>query len=702
MTFDELLDQIAEDYLKPVTLPDGKKDCDRNGHTRITELQVRYGLSSLKIQKLLVTAGVYEPVKTDSRYYAVKRLYESGKSVEEIMEETGLSKATVNACIPYERGAKELDKLGVKITGDATRKRRQKTKENEKMENSRSRLAMDFTDASLWYALGEHDRVVFTTADGQRFHINAIHTVEGHGNGKPDIGDVLFITPVDAKGNMGEPISIEKAIVLDAFHKALDMKAEGTRVTAEELGEHGRYILPLLVFLGVLDGDRSLYTTKRKVEDDSICSCCGRKAERLFRVSSFEDLCELDRMFDRERESNWSEHERQMAAIFEAAGVTSPADEVEQRTKECQTKAAGSQAVQAFNADGERKLCEMCSRRIYRALLCGDTPLVSAPGDFDSLPKEMALDYVLKSASQADTSYTNIFGGVISPEKFDNKSMFLFMAVDREGVEHSFALTASAMPHKDGDTGISYRAMEVHKLTKAGKVASSNAWTDYDISHYKVSHAEDDFQQRILVGLLELEEKIRAVLMSSSLEASDSDASNLVTINGTHYSIGRKGQIIPAPVGYDERFQYMSLKGREWPGDEYGFMIDGILFSGEELAMLCSGNEGAQIRFSCEDPSAEPLRNDEYLMPVRLSEKSLVNETVDLINMFTTNGKFEREKDRENFRRLFTGVLQKLKIYHDSYGYGYGKLAGMAMVKQLEWIDGTETEVERVREIIRD
>lgn len=697
MTFEDFLQQLAWEYRHP---EDGEKD--RNGNTRLAVLQSRYHLSSLKVQKLLVTAGVYEPVKDDSNYYAVKRLYEAGKSVDEIMKQLSLSKALVNACIPYERGAKELDKLGMEISGDATRKRRQKTKEEEKMENARSRLAMDFTDASFWYALGEHDRVVFTTADGQRFYINAIHMVTGRGDGEPDIGDVLFITPVDAEGNTGELISVEKSQVLDAFHKALDLKAEGKRVTVEELGEHGRYLLPLLVFLGIIDGDRSLYTTRRKVEDDSICSCCGRKAERLFRVSSFSDLCELDRQFDREREANWSDRERQMAEYYAAAGITTPPDEVERKTKESEARAAASQAVNAFNVDGERQLCEMCSMMIYRALMDGDTPPVAVQGDFDNLPKEMALDYVLKSVSQADSRYTNIFGSIISPEEFDNKSMFLFKAVDRDGVKHSFALTASAMPHKDGDTGISYRAMEVHKLTRAGSVATSNAWTDYDINHYKVSHADEDFRQRILVGVLELEEKIRAVLMSSSLYESDSDASNLVTVNGKHYGIGNKGQIIPAPVGRDERFQYMSLRGREWSGDEYGFIIDGILFSGEELATLCSSNEGAQIRFSCEDPSADPLRNDEYLMPVRLSEKTLVNETVDLINMFTVNGKFEREKDRENFRRLFTGVLQKLKIYHDSYGYGYGKLAGMAIVKQLEWIEGTETEIERVREIIRE
>ena len=38
MTFEELLNQLAEDYLNPPILPDGKKDADRNGHTRLLYL----------------------------------------------------------------------------------------------------------------------------------------------------------------------------------------------------------------------------------------------------------------------------------------------------------------------------------------------------------------------------------------------------------------------------------------------------------------------------------------------------------------------------------------------------------------------------------------------------------------------------------------------------------------------------------------
>ena len=126
MTFDEFLARLTQDYLNPTTQQDGTKNADRNGHTRLAVLQTKYGLSSLKLQKLLVTAGVYEPVKSDSSYYEIRKLFEAGKTTEEIMKELSLSKGLVNACIPYDRGARELDKLGVDISPAAKRKRKQR------------------------------------------------------------------------------------------------------------------------------------------------------------------------------------------------------------------------------------------------------------------------------------------------------------------------------------------------------------------------------------------------------------------------------------------------------------------------------------------------------------------------------------------------------------------------------------------------
>ena len=701
MTFDELVKQLAHDYLNPPEKHDGTRECDRNGHTRLTVLQEKYGLSSLKVQKLLVTAGVYEPVKASSNYYAVKRLRHQGKSIAEIMDATGLSSAAITAFLPYERNVYNAEELGVDISSDAARKRKQRNKEEERMENARNVLNSDFTDDSLWYSLGEHDKVTFVTEEGQRYRINTLFFTSGKLDGKFVKGSGLFVTPVDANGTPGDVVRIPKEDVLAGYHKALELKADGERAISDKLGDHGEFLLPLFVYFGVIDGDKGMFTTKRKVTDDKVCSCCGRKADRLFPVSTFDDLARLDDQLNTEREARWTDSECSTAAIFEAMGVTTPKAERDRQKQEKVERLNTSKAVQAFNADGGRLLCELCAQTIYFALEDGDRPHTMPYTSIDNLPTDVALANIKDMISTARDSYINLFGSTLTPDMFDNSSTFLFKAVDRQGTEHSFALTVTKNDHSDGDAGLRYRAMEIHRLTKAGRIATNNTGTDYDINHYKLVKAGENLSQKVLIGLIELMAKVRNVLMVSSLSELDSYASNLVTIKGKHYSIANRGQIVPIPVGCDDRFFYMSLRDREWPGDEYGFLIDGIIFSGQELATLCSSNEGAQIRFSCEDPSEKPLQNDEYLMPVRLSEKVLVDETIDLINMFAVDGRFEREKDRQNFRRLFTELLEKLKLYYESNGRGYGKLAGMGIIKQLEFVEGCEMEIDRVREIIR-
>ena len=106
-----------------------------------------------------------------------------------------------------------------------------------------------------------------------------------------------------------------------------------------------------------------------------------------------------------------------------------------------------------------------------------------------------------------------------------------------------------------------------------------------------------------------------------------------------------------------------------------------------------------QYRFS--DPSDRPLRRGEYLMPVQLGEKELVTEVSELLNLFTSDGRFISEHDERNFGILFEKeVLKKLKLYYESNPRGYGKLAGMKIIERLGWIEGTERQAELVREVV--
>lgn len=693
MTFEELLTQLAEDYLNPPILPDGKKDADRNGHTRLADLQSRYDLSSLKIQKLLVTAGVFEPVKTNSSYYAVKRLHEAGKSMDEIRAATGLSKAAINAFLPYERGAKELDKLGVDISGDAERKRKQRSNEEMKKENARNILAESMSDEALWNAIGQRYRETFITPSGQRFAITVV-SVHDH---KPMDGEVgepnLVISKFPHRGNMYVP----KAVVIEAYHKAVEERA-GLMEENASLGEYDEFLRPVFIYLGVLEGDRSKVTTRRFIPEEGYCSCCGRKSDNLFSVSSFQDLIRLDAEFDEERKASLTDEEREKSRVIDF--MMAKEQEYWKQKKADQLAAARqSKAVESFEEEGERKLCKLCCQTIYDALLNGVLPPAKRIGGYDDVDDDELMAFIHEECSTAKSDYYQAHGAVLKAAEFDNSGMFLYEVMDNRGIKHSFALTARRIPYPEGDMGFGFDAQEVHRMTKAGKVTADSTDTDYNIQHFKMCKDGEDEEHVALVGLVELIEKIIDTIRMETLSESNSPAENLITINGHHYGIESLGTIIPTYVGYAEN--YMSMKGREWSGGDYGFLIDGKLFSGDEVALMFSCTEGAQIKYYADDPSSNPLRADECLMQVRLSQEELVNEVIDLINMFTEGGRFERDKDRENFSRMFEKYLiEKFRMYHESRPRGYGRLAGMEIIKRLKLVEGTEECQEMIRGIL--
>ena len=88
-------------------------------------------------------------------------------------------------------------------------------------------------------------------------------------------------------------------------------------------------------------------------------------------------------------------------------------------------------------------------------------------------------------------------------------------------------------------------------------------------------------------------------------------------------------------------------------------------------------------------------------MHVRLGRKELVDDTLELIRLFTEEGFFISEHDEMNFDHLFVGILKKLKIYNESNPRKYGKLAGMGIIKSLDMNEETEWYQGKTRKVIR-
>ena len=97
---------------------------------------------------------------------------------------------------------------------------------------------------------------------------------------------------------------------------------------------------------------------------------------------------------------------------------------------------------------------------------------------------------------------------------------------------------------------------------------------------------------------------------------------------------------------------------------------------------MLSCYEGWQIKFYIDDPNNMPIRNDEALLQIRLSQKDLIDETIELINMFTVAGRFEREKDKDNFVKQFT--KKSLKSFAFTMRAGPGGMGSWQEWKSLK------------------
>lgn len=66
-------------------------------------------MTPLKLRKLLITAGVF----TSDICEEVNALHQQGKKLEEIMEITGLSRASVHSYLPYTKGIYNAEELSL-------------------------------------------------------------------------------------------------------------------------------------------------------------------------------------------------------------------------------------------------------------------------------------------------------------------------------------------------------------------------------------------------------------------------------------------------------------------------------------------------------------------------------------------------------------------------------------------------------------
>lgn len=119
-------------------------------------LAVELNMTPLKLRKLLITAGAF----TSDICREVNELHEIGKKKPEIMEITGLSRASVHSYLPYTKGvynAKELRLDAEKCRLYRIRQERIKI------------LQQDLSEENLWQAIIVFRNYLFKTETGLPF-----------------------------------------------------------------------------------------------------------------------------------------------------------------------------------------------------------------------------------------------------------------------------------------------------------------------------------------------------------------------------------------------------------------------------------------------------------------------------------------------------------------------------------------------------
>ena len=181
-------------------------------------------ISVSKVVKLLIFAGEY----TSDMSERVMELYEAGKSVADIQEELGISRAAVHYYLPYKKGiynAKETS-----LNAERIKRYRVRSAVVKALQESG-----DIDD--LWKCVELFEGYGFSTAKGLKFR----YAVKGR---------EVF---VDRKESSK---SITRSMVELAYKNGVElMKTEGTVTGPKKLGTFGAsYLYPMFIRFGVICG----------------------------------------------------------------------------------------------------------------------------------------------------------------------------------------------------------------------------------------------------------------------------------------------------------------------------------------------------------------------------------------------------------------------------------------------------------------
>ena len=201
------LQTVFQDYLSCIAdcfevSYDDRKSRPANAPS-LRDVCAEFSISIPKARKLLITAGMYS-TKQSRR---VEELLQQGKSVEEIIDLTGLKKSSINAYIPYQYYSYYMDEASRQVADSAKYRRRQKAVRNLQ----KGILEAEETlDDLLWHAVVQYQHYPFHTSSGKLFD----YIIKRKKNAA--CSEMLVIS------YEGENKLLPKRSVLRVFHNVLD------------------------------------------------------------------------------------------------------------------------------------------------------------------------------------------------------------------------------------------------------------------------------------------------------------------------------------------------------------------------------------------------------------------------------------------------------------------------------------------------
>lgn len=210
----ELFDAVIYSYNNPA--PDEISDKDA-AHKQLKILGEEFSMTPLKIRKILITGNAYMTDITKQ----VQELYSAGRSIQQIQEILGLSRASVHSYLPYKKGVYKTRE----ISTDAERIRVWRNRQA-----AVKKLTQDMSMENLWETLVLYAGYPFHTVKGLKFN----YCVRGN---------EIFINRKEK--------SITKSSVDVAFHKVMDANRHVSG--PKKLGVFGAsYLYPIFLRINLI------------------------------------------------------------------------------------------------------------------------------------------------------------------------------------------------------------------------------------------------------------------------------------------------------------------------------------------------------------------------------------------------------------------------------------------------------------------